>query len=220
MSAKKLLKKKPVIWVISILLSLIVRAIYFLNRVRYVFPPETLPYAYGEKPAIFCFWHGRMIMHPFINPPGRRMHVLISQHRDGVLISTIMRCFGIHTVSGSRSKDAAKALRNLLAVTARGQNIAITPDGPRGPFQKAAPGAAYIASKTGYPMFAISFSATRHKRLRSWDQFMLPKPFGRITFVAAEPIFVPADADEQTLAATTRQLEDTLTRITHEADAA
>lgn len=222
MKAKNLLKSKSIGWVVAILLSVAIRAIYGLSRVAYRYPESALPYLYGAHPAIFCFWHGRMIMQPFIDPPGRRMYVLMSKHRDGVFVSAVMRCFGIYSVSGSRThgKDAAKALRNLLALTAREQNICITPDGPRGPFQKAAPGAAYIASKTGYPILAVSFSATRHKRLSSWDKFMVPLPFGRITFVAAEPIHVSAKADQAMLDAATVQLEQTLTRISMVADAA
>jgi len=215
---KRLLSSTPVIWLIAVLASLTIRALYYTNRRSYRWPDAIVPYANGSKPAIFCFWHGRMIMQPFIRPP-RPMHVLMSQHRDGVLISTIMQCFGIGTVAGSTSKGAANAMRGLLAVTGRGENVSITPDGPRGPFQQAANGAAFLASRSGHPIIAVTFSANRHKRMRSWDKFMLPHPFGRIAFVAEGPFFVPTDASDEAILEHTVALEATLNRITAQADA-
>ncbi|PZP86258.1 MAG: hypothetical protein DI582_03355 [Azospirillum brasilense] len=215
---KRLLASKPVIWLIAVLASLAIRALYYSNRRTFEVPETLRPYADGTTPAIFCFWHGRMIMQPFLRPP-LPMHVLISQHRDGVLISTIMQCFGIRTVAGSRSKGAANAMRGLLAVTGRGENVSITPDGPRGPFQQAANGAAFLASHSGHPIIAVTFSASRHTRMRSWDKFMMPRPFGRIAFVAEGPFFVPANAADEAILEHTAALEATLNRITEKADA-
>lgn len=216
--SKQLLQPRVVQWLLTGLVSFIIRFIYVTNRVTKIFPDATLPYVRGEKPAIFCFWHGRMIFHPFVKPPGKKMFVLISNHNDGALITTTMRWFGIGSVRGSRKKGGAHALRELFKVTEAGDNISITPDGPRGPFQEAAEGAAYVASKAGYPLVPISFSASRYWRFKSWDRFLLPKPFGRAIFVTASPIYVTADADEATLKTTTAVLQAELVRITNEAD--
>lgn len=218
MRAKRFRNYPPVRWSIAILFSLAVRVIYYLNRVHYAFPESALPYLYGQKPAIFCFWHGRLMMQPFIDPPTRRMHVLMSQHRDGRFVSSIMRCFGIYSVRGSRSRDAARALRNLVSITTREQNICITPDGPRGPSQQAAHGPAFLASHSGYPIIAVSFSSTRHVRLRSWDRFMLSLPFGTICFTASEPLFVVNESDDATIRKTTQTLQLRLDSITKQAD--
>ena len=145
------------------------------------------------------------------------MYVLISHHNDGAIITAVMKWFGIDSVRGSKKLGSTAALRNLLDITERGGNISITPDGPRGPFQKAAQGAAYVAAKTGYPLLPVTFSASRYWRFRSWDKFMLPKPFGRVQFVASIPQTVRAE-DEATLAAATATLEQTMAKITVEAD--
>lgn len=207
------------IWMVCIVVTLLMRLIYLTCRVTKLYPAEVLPYTRGEKPAIFCFWHGRMLAQPFINP-SRPMHVLISRHRDGIMISTLMRCFGIHTISGSKSKGAAKAMFSMIGLAEAGANISITPDGPRGPHQIAAEGAAFLASKTGYPILCFTYSASRVKRLRSWDRFMIFKPFARIQFIAAQPIHVPKDADEQTVTRITATVQEELNRITREADLA
>jgi lysophospholipid acyltransferase (LPLAT)-like uncharacterized protein len=214
---KRLTSSPIIVWTLCILASLVIRLVYLTNRISKQYAPGTHEFESGKRSAIFCFWHGRMLAQPFINPPVP-MYVLISRSRDGVLISTLMRCFRICTVSGSRSRGAAAALRAMLQLTEKNYNIAITPDGPRGPFQQAVNGAAYLASKSGYPILPITYSASRSKRLRSWDRFMLFKPFGRIQFIVGDPIHVPADADDATIEQTTVQLQEVLTRITHEAD--
>lgn len=214
---KRLLSSPLVHFFGTLIFSLLLRSIYCTSRVHQQMPAECDPYLHGEKPAIFCFWHGRMIMHPFIRPP-RSMHVLISQHNDGALITRTMRWFGIDSVRVARKRGSTPAMRELFAVTQRAENIAITPDGPRGPFQKAADGAAYVAMKTGYPLIPVTFSARRHWRLRSWDKFMIPKWCTQIQFVADQPIFVVGDDDDAALAATTAMLEKTLVDITAQAD--
>jgi lysophospholipid acyltransferase (LPLAT)-like uncharacterized protein len=214
---KRILNARATHLVLSFLASLLMRAIYATNRVSFEFDESTLPYLSGDKPAIFCFWHGRMIMQQFVKPRGRSMSVLISHHNDGALITAVMKWFGVGSVRGSKKRGSTKALRDMLGVTEAGGNLAITPDGPRGPFQKAAEGAAYVAAKTGYPLLPITFSASRHWRFRSWDRFFVPKPFGRITFVT-HPLLTVTDDDDAAITAATVALENALTTITAEAD--
>ncbi len=202
---------------LSLLASVLMRIIYLTCRVEKFPASETSPYTDGKLPAIFAFWHGRLLMQPFVAPPGRSMNVLISHHNDGALITAVMKWFGVDSVRGSKKLGSTKALRDMLDITERGGNIGITPDGPRGPFQKAAPGAAFVAAKTGYPILPIAFSASRHWRFKSWDKFMLPKPFSRLIYVAG-PLITVASEDEKVLAAATAEMEATLTRITAEAD--
>ena len=217
---KQFLKSHFVHHTLAFLVSLLMRLIYLTCRVEKIAPLETLPYLSGEKPGVFCFWHGRMIMYPFLKPPGRTMSVLISHHNDGALIRMTLRWFDIGSVRGSSSnRRGSKALKDLLQVTQAGGNISMTPDGPRGPFQKAKPGAAFIAAKTGHPLLPVTYSTTRPKRLRSWDKFMIPMPFSRIVFMMAPPIFV-ADNDEAALDAATIALETQLTALTRENDIA
>lgn len=217
--SKRIFRTRAMHFMLSVIASLLMRFIYLTSRVEKRFPDVTLPYLRGENPAIFCFWHGRMIMHPFVKPPGRTMSVLISHHNDGALITETMRRFGVGSVRGSKKLGGTKALLDLFRVTEAGGNISITPDGPRGPFQKAAPGAAYVAAKTGYPLIPITFSANRYWRFGSWDKFMLPKPFSRILFIAGTPITATGE-DEKAGAAITATLEADLAFITQEADLA
>lgn len=214
---KRFIQSKFSHFVLSHFAAGLMRLIYLTCRVTRAMPAALEPYRRGEKQAIFVFWHGRLIMQPFLKPPGE-MVVLISQHNDGALITTTMKRFGIGAVRGSKSRGSREAVRGLMEATGRRANIAITPDGPRGPFQVAAPGAIYVAMRTGYPIIPLAFSASRHWRLRSWDRFMIPKPFSHITFVAGEPYALPAELAPDALETAVASLNARLNASTASAD--
>lgn len=217
--SKRILKSPHLHTALSYVAAFVLRAIYFTCRVQRDYPAAAQPYFNGQHPGLICFWHGRMIMQPFVRPPGRAMHVLVSRHNDGALIYAVMQRFRVDAARGSKKSGAAEAVRTLLGIAKQGSNIAITPDGPRGPFQIAAEGTVFIASKTGYPLLPLAFSASRHWRLKSWDRFMIPKPFSRIQFTAGEPIFLPRKLDTPAVRAATEHLQSELNSITAQADA-
>jgi lysophospholipid acyltransferase (LPLAT)-like uncharacterized protein len=209
-----------VVWAIALTATLCAFLLRYSNWVTRQVHPDAKPYLSGKKPYILCFWHGRMIMQPFYNPyiHKRRVYGLISTHRDGVLISAYLRCFGARTVTGSKSQGATKAMLQMVELAAQGHILSLTPDGPRGPFQVAAPGAVFLAMKTGLPLLPITYSCSRHRRLKSWDKFMLPKPFGRMKFIIGQPIHVAAEATAEMLRTRTGDLQDALNRMTQQAD--
>ncbi len=217
---KRVVNRVFVQWLLSHLVALLMRFVYLTSRIERQPTEAALPYMHGEKPAIFCFWHGRMIMQCFIKPPHHKMVVMISQHNDGALITAIMRRFRIGAARGSSKRGGREAVRAMLDIASRGDNLCFTPDGPRGPNQVAAPGAAFTAMKTGYMLVPVSFSATRHWRNHSWDRFMIPKPFGRIHYRIGDPITVAPDSDAEALAAASAHLTAALNHLTAEADAA
>jgi lysophospholipid acyltransferase (LPLAT)-like uncharacterized protein len=183
------------------------------NRKEFHIHPEAEIFMNGEKNGIFAFWHGRMMLLPAINPP-RKMHVLISEHRDGRLISQVIHHFGQDTVVGSSSRGGSEAVRNIVRLLKKGDNISITPDGPRGPNQQAAMGIVTIARLSQKPVLPVTFSASRHKRLRSWDRFMVAKPFGRLVFCIGAPIMLE-QADE----AVRIGIETAMNKLVERADA-
>lgn len=213
--SKRLLKHPLTQIILAGLLAFYIRLIYATNLKRFDYDPAALPYMHGNHNAIFAFWHGRMMMCPTICPRGRPMRVLISLHRDGKLISTVIGHFGQRTISGSTSKGGHAAAAEILNALENGDNISITPDGPRGPTQIAAPGIAGIARLSGKPVLPVTFSATRAKRLKSWDRFMLALPFGRIVFCVGPPIMVKEDSEEERVRT---QIEDTMNALVEKAD--
>lgn len=182
-------------------------------------------------PAVFAFWHERLPLMPALwtmalrerdAAHGRRgrMHVLVSRHQDGRLIGDMMRDFGLDLVHGSSSKGAsqkggASSLRALLAVLAAGDQVVITPDGPRGPRRHLAGGVAQLAALAGVPVLPCAAQCTRRRVLPTWDGMILPLPFGRGVLVCGAAIHVARDcwADSLPLIAAA------LTRAADEADA-
>ncbi len=211
--SKRLLKHPCTQAILSHLLAAYIRLVMLTSRKEFHIHPDAEIFMRGEQNAIFAFWHGRMMMLPAINPP-RKMHVLISEHRDGKLISQVINHFGQDTVVGSSSKGGTEAVRNIVRLLKKGDNISITPDGPRGPNQQAEAGIVTIAKLSKKPVLSVTFYASKHKRLRSWDRFMVAKPFGRIVFCIGAPIMIE-QADEATRIA----IETSMNSLVEQADA-
>jgi lysophospholipid acyltransferase (LPLAT)-like uncharacterized protein len=134
----------------------------------------------AKQPIVFALWHGHML-------PGLWQHrgegvaVLISEHRDGEIIAGIASGLGFRTVRGSTYRGADRALVGLVRELRAGHDVAVTPDGPRGPAGHFAPGALVAAQRASAPIVSVAAAATRAWHLRSWDGFMIPKPFARVT---------------------------------------
>jgi hypothetical protein len=124
----------------------------------------------GEA-SILAFWHGRQLMLP-LSYAGPGIDILISRHRDGELISRTVRSFGFSSIRGSTTRGGAVALRGLIRSGRAGRDLAVTPDGPKGPRRIAQPGVIALARATGLPIFPLTFGASKKKPLtrgtRSW----------------------------------------------------
>jgi lysophospholipid acyltransferase (LPLAT)-like uncharacterized protein len=160
----------------------------------------------GGTPIVFILWHGEMLPLLYVHR-NEGVAVLISEHADGELIAQVARRLGFTTVRGSTSRGAARALIGLTRAVAGGSDLAITPDGPRGPARSVAPGALIVAHRTGVPMIAAVASASSCWRLRSWDRFMVPRPFARIRVAYSDEVYVDA-SDGHDAAAQASRVED------------
>lgn len=170
------------------------------------------------RPVIGTFWHGRMLPMRCCWPQDVPIEILISAHRDGRLIARTIRRLGVGTVVGSSSRGGARATLAMRQRLQAGISIGITPDGPRGPRMRVAPGVVQLAALTGAPILPGSFSVTRARVLGSWDRFVLPLPFSRGVYIFGAPLEIPAGAGLQEIEALRLELEDRLNSITAEAD--
>ena len=143
--------------------------------------PEPLARARRDgQRVIFALWHGELL--PLLwHQRGERVAIVISEHRDGEIVARIAESLGYDTVRGSSSRGGSRALIGLMRAIDAGADGAVTPDGPRGPARVFAPGAAIAAQRTGALIVPIRASASRAWRLRSWDRFLIPRPFARVT---------------------------------------
>ena len=144
-----------------------------------------------NQPVIFAIWHNRLLMLPRVfDPcfPTRQSFGLISASRDGDLIATFIERSGYGTIRGSSSRKGMLALRQLVDTLAAGSNVLLTPDGPRGPVYQASQGVIFLAQKSGAPIVPIHMEYTSCWRLKSWDRFVVPRPFAKLRAIFGSPV--------------------------------
>lgn len=171
----------------------VLRLLALTWRVRFT-NPRTIPdvHSTGAR-VIYVLWHGTLLPLLWAHRD-RGVAIMVSEHSDGEIITRIARSLGFRAIRGSTSRGAARALLGACREIEAGHDIAVTPDGPRGPARSVAPGAIAIARRTGAAMVPVAAHADRAWRLRSWDRFVIPKPFARVTIAYDDPIRVPRDA--------------------------
>lgn len=167
--------------------------------------------------AVYATWHQRMIYfaHYF---GARRVTVMISQSRDGEYAARMAAWLGFRNVRGSSTRGGSQALRELVKKVKEGESGAMLADGPQGPAREAKIGSVVMARDAGVPLIPGLWGADRCWILNSWDRYMIPKPFARISLYWGDPIWVPPEADGEELEAYRRLFEDSLNRGTRWCD--
>lgn len=202
-------------FVFSVLIYLILRLLYLTMRITVV-GGEIMPTLLRRGEGyVVIFWHARLLMAPFIYP-GRAMHVLISVHRDGEIIANVMKCFRFTPVRGSSTSRGKEALLEMVRLLRENRDLAITPDGPKGPAEVLNPGVAHLARLSGKAIVPLAFAASHCKRFSSWDRFLIPYPFSRGVFVVGDPLYYRKGENmesfrlriEEALRDTTRQADE------------
>jgi lysophospholipid acyltransferase (LPLAT)-like uncharacterized protein len=172
-------------------------------------------------PGIYCVWHNRLALcltayfgyvrkHNAV--PG--LAALVSASKDGAFLAAILESFGVQPVRGSSSRRGPQALLELTTWAEKGYDLAITPDGPRGPRYEVHDGVMFLGQVTGRPIMPVSYNVAWKIQLRSWDRFQIPVPFSRCEVIFERPIRVPresSDAERETLRQELAQLLGSIT---------
>jgi hypothetical protein len=192
----------------------LLRALFRTLRIR-VHDPAGFLSAGNDRPVIYAFWHNRIlaITAAFLRvyPRGRRgVLVLTSASKDGMWLGELASRLGMGSVRGSSSRRGATAMRELIDRVERGYDIAITPDGPRGPRYELGPGMIYLAQRTEIPIIPVHARFRSCWQLRTWDGFCIPKPFSALDVTIAEPQQIPGHLTEGEFEAERRRIESLL----------
>jgi lysophospholipid acyltransferase (LPLAT)-like uncharacterized protein len=143
----------------------------------------------GRTAVVFSLWHGQLL--PLLyHHRDQGVSVLISEHADGEIVARVALALGYRTVRGSTSRGAARALIGLTRAIEAGGDLAVTPDGPRGPAKSFAPGVAIVSGRAGAPVIAAAIGVSRAWRMKSWDRFVIPKPFAKIVVSYGDPVYL------------------------------
>ena len=163
------------------------------------------------QPVIFCLWHNRLAISMLVHRRHpRKLAALVSASRDGALLAAILGTFGVKQVRGSSSRRGPQALLEMASRAERGYDLAVTPDGPRGPRYVVQQGVIALAQVTGLPIIPVTCNTRRKISLKSWDGFQIPLPFSRCELLLNEPIRVPREACEVKREELRLELEGTL----------
>jgi hypothetical protein len=199
------------------------RLVWWTNRFSFD-PPDVYAQVEPALPAIFVFWHGQHFMTPFVKTkPSYRAKVLISLHRDGEFNAIAAERLGIETIRGSGDhgsafsrKGGVGAFMEMVRALGEGYNIALTADVPKRS-RVAGLGVIMLARESGRPIIPFAMATSRFIRLNNWDRTTINLPFGRGALVGAEKMFVPPDADAETMEKFRAQLEAGLNEATRKA---
>ena len=174
-------------------------------------------------PLILAFWHGQHFLTPFIRPNGMPAKVLISRHRDGEINAVAAERLGVQAIrgSGTHGNDFAKkggvfGFTELVRTLREGTNVAMTADVPK-VARVAGLGIVKLAQVSGRPIYPIAIASRRRIVLDNWDRTTINLPFSRCVGVAGAPIYVPRDADNETLELARRAVEEALNAATDRA---
>jgi lysophospholipid acyltransferase (LPLAT)-like uncharacterized protein len=186
---KKKIFKYLEVTLVPFLMQLLVRFIYLTSKKTY----HATKSVSEDENFIVCMWHGDLLMQAFnyqnFKPKGT-VKAIISEHRDGEAIRKTVEYLGIGSLTGSSTRGGAKALIGAIKSIKNGVDVAITPDGPRGPIHSVADGIVVISQKTKAKILPFSCVPSKYWQLKSWDKFIIPKPFGKLNFYIGEPIDV------------------------------
>lgn len=186
-------------WRLSLAIAvglLVIRALASTWRFRTTHDEAWRALRAQKRPFVFVFWHGQMLPLLWLHRH-EGIVVLVSSHRDGEIIARIAERLGFRTVRGSSNRGAARALMGVVRELEEGREVAVTPDGPRGPAHQFASGALVAAQRVGVPIVAVGASARRAWRLKSWDRFLIPKPFARVSVAYSAPTPVAATSPRE-----------------------
>ena len=201
--------------------SWLLRLLALTLRIR-IENPARLRERFAGDPFIIVFWHNRLLLVPvvwnrfFARHRPRKGMALTSTSRDGELIAQFLDRFGIGPVRGSATRRGSTALREMARLLGRGHDVGITPDGSRGPLYEIKPGLVLLAQLTGRPVLPISFEFSRAWRLRSWDRFLIPKPFSTVKFRVGELHHVARTSNAEDFERERQRCEQTMMALVQE----
>ncbi|NQU75820.1 MAG: lysophospholipid acyltransferase family protein, partial [Planctomycetes bacterium] len=182
---------------VSLLASWLIRAWLGTLDIRFALDEPQLNPRLMKRKGVYLFWH-EAILFPAYTHAREGFATLVSEHRDGELITQVLRMLRGEAIRGSTTRGGSKAMLKMLR-NRRMRHLGITPDGPRGPRRVMQAGPVYLASRSRRPLIPVGFAACDCWRAPSWDRMILPRPWRQARCVAGRAIEVPQDLDRDAL---------------------
>ena len=178
----------------------IFQILFFLNKVSIKGEENLYNLIQSNDPVMLCVWHGRLLFPSWYIRLHTTLHIISSRHPDSEILANVLRNWGYGLIRGSTNKGGISVIKEMTEIFKKGGMIAVTNDGPKGPARIAKSGSIGLAIKNNVKIFSVTGSATKYWQIKSWDRFMLPKPFGKIHIVVSPPIKIkgkPSTSEEE-----------------------
>lgn len=222
----KLISRKYILPICGYFIGLYLKFVFKTSKVHIEKHPEACYFFDDFNPALYAFWHGRLLMMVTIHPPLYKMRVLTSKNDIGILVSYCTRLFGIELIRGSthnpkkpnRNKGGAEALKEILRCLKNGFPIGLTPDGPLGPIYKVNKGILIASILSKKPIIPMTYSCKSGYQAKSWDKFLVPFPFTELRFKLNRPIYPPDNTSPDSLEAFSLEVQTILNQDIQELD--
>ncbi len=229
---KKILTLTPVKWLICFIVHKYCLFVFYTSKIHYQNIEYLKKITDQNDPIILAFWHGRLLFMPLLGKSTLRKNVysVVSRHGDGALIVPVLKMFGLKLIRGStnrsnshekgaKDRGGGSVLKESISVLKQGKIIAYTPDGPKGPkYEINETSMLNIAGKTEAKIIPLTVSSSKAYFINSWDNFMVPLPFGTILFTVGEALTIEKNASQDILENSRKILQTRLNTITSEAD--
>lgn len=179
------------------LMYVLLRLLYLLTRHRFHLNEYSKTHNF-----IGAFWHGEFLMLPFLykhfqtqvsKERDKGFYIISSHHFDAEIMVKIYAMFGLKNLRGSTSKGGLKVLIDSIKLLKEGYDVALTPDGPKGPYHSISDGVIAMSQKTGKQIVPLRVVCSRYWELKSWDKFRIPKPFARVDYYMLEGFSIDKD---------------------------
>ncbi len=211
------MKNKFKIITISFIGQWIIQLLFRLNKVTIKGEDILLNLAKEGKPMMVCVWHGRLLFPSwYIRLKITNLHAIASRHTDAEIMAQILKRWGYGLIRGSTKKGGKAVVQKMAEVFQNGGIVAVTNDGPKGPPRIAKAGSTGLALKYNVQIITITGSATKYWQMKSWDRFMLPKPFGKIQLIVSPPLNITEEL--KTASEEVQNLSDFMNQYQDEAD--
>lgn len=166
----------------------------------------------GQGTCVAVFWHYSFV-YLFYHLRPYPSAIMVSASKDGEYIARVTELFNHVPLRGSSNRGGVRALKGMLKELKNGKNCGIVADGSQGPARKVQPGCILLASKSGKPIFPMTWGATKYLSFKSWDKTTVPLPFSKVVLHYGEPLYVPADLSSEQVEKYRLELEQRLNRI-------
>lgn len=219
---KMTIKRKILFALIQPLIKTILFISWTTCRVKIIGDEYTQNLIKKKNPIIPCYWHQMHIFGTWymrqLQQRGLKIGFLISPSMDGEIIVGLVKSWGAEAIRGSSTRTGAKALRDMYNTIMQDKISPVTTsDGPTGPIHVFKPGAVMLAQLTQAPMLPMAYAASRFWELKSWDKFIIPKPFSKIVIVVGEPHYIEKNLSAQELGAERNRMENDMMTCINEA---